>query len=225
MTRLLLVEDDGAMARGISALLKAQGFAVDHVTRGEDAVDIHHTEPYGAMILDVGLPGISGFEVLQAIRRQGSQLPVLVLTAKDAIGDRVRGLDEGADDYLTKPFHTLELLARVRALVRRGVGDAAPFLMVGNLICDPAAQTAEVSGRRLDLPRREWAVLHSLAGQAGRVVPRERLAATVFNFDDAVGTNALEVYVARLRKKLQPDGPAIRTFRGLGYMMETESPR
>ncbi|TPG40626.1 DNA-binding response regulator [Sphingomonas koreensis] len=225
MTRLLLVEDDRAIARGIAALLKTQGFAVDHVACGEEAVEIHASESYGAMILDVGLPGISGFEVLRTIRRQGSQLPVLVLTAKDAIGDRVRGLDEGADDYLTKPFHTLELLARIRALVRRGVGDAAPFLMIGNLVCDPAAQTAEVRGRRLELPRREWAVLHSLAGQAGKVVSRERLASAVFNFDDAVGTNALEVYIARLRKKLDPDGPVIRTFRGLGYMMETGTRR
>jgi two-component system response regulator TctD len=223
MTRLLLVEDDRAMARGIAALLKAQGFAVDHVIRGEEALEVYATEAYGALILDVGLPDISGFEVLQSIRRHGSQLPVLVLTAKDAIGDRVRGLDEGADDYLTKPFHTLELLARVRALVRRGAGEAAPLLEVGNLICDPAAHRAEVSGRRLDLPRREWAVLYGLATQAGKVVPRERLNSEVFSFDDAVGTNALEVYVARLRKKLLPDGPTIRTFRGLGYMLEPGS--
>jgi two-component system response regulator TctD len=221
MARLLLVEDDRAMARGIMGLLKAQGFSVDHVVRGEEALEIHAAEAYAAMILDVGLPDISGFDVLRNLRRRGSLMPVLILTAKDAIGDRVRGLDGGADDYLTKPFHTLELLARIRALVRRGVGEAAPLLEVGNLVCDPAAQTAEICGRRLELPRREWAVLHGLASQAGKVVPRERLASEVFSFEDEVGTNALEVYIARLRKKLQPDGPAIRTFRGLGYMLDT----
>jgi two-component system response regulator TctD len=219
MTRILLVEDDAPLARGVVALLGSGGYAVDHVALGEVALEVATEEPYGVMILDLGLPDISGLDVLRRLRRKRSSLPVLILTARDAIADRVRGLDEGADDYLAKPFDGTELLARVRALVRRGTGEPLVRLMVGKLTCDPAAQTADIAGRRLELPRREWAVLYGLASRAGQVVPKERLAAEVFSFDDAVGSNALEVYITRLRKKMLPDGPTIRNLRGLGYMM------
>jgi len=219
MTRILVVEDDASLARALSKLLSAEGYATDNVGTGELALEVARTEPYGAVILDIGLPDISGLEVLRRLRRESGALPVLLLTARDAISDRVQGLDEGADDYLSKPFASSELLARLRALLRRGSGDASPKFVVGSLTCDPAAQTAEVNGRRLDLPRREWAVLHHLATQGGKVVSKERLAAQVFAFDDEVGPNALEVYVTRLRKKLAPDGPEIRNLRGLGYML------
>lgn len=219
MARILLVEDDASLARALVRLLSAEGYAADHVDTGQLAIDIVQTEPYGAVILDIGLPDISGLDVLRQLRGAGSHLPVLLLTARDAIDDRVRGLDEGADDYLTKPFAASELLARLRALIRRGTGDAAPMIAVGGLTCDPAAQTAKLDGVSLDLPRREWAVLYCLASQAGKVVPKERLAAQVFSFDDAVGINALEVYIARIRKKLGPAGPTIRNLRGLGYVL------
>lgn len=219
MARILLVEDDESLARALVRLLSAEGYAADHVATGQLAIDIAQTEPYGAVILDIGLPDISGLDVLRNLRSSGSHLPVLLLTARDAIDDRVRGLDEGADDYLTKPFASSELLARLRALIRRGAGDAAPVIAVCGLTCDPAAQTAKLDGISLDLPRREWAVLYCLASQAGKVVPKERLAAQVFSFDDAVGINALEVYIARVRKKLGPSGPTIRNLRGLGYVL------
>ncbi len=223
MSRILIVEDDLALARGLVALLRAQGHAVDHVDHGALAMEIALEEPYGLIVLDLGLPDLSGFEVLRQVRRAGDQVPLLILTARDAIEDRVRGLDEGADDYLLKPFEPPELLARVRALLRRGSGGTGPEVAVGNLICHPNSCTALLDGRTLDLRRREWAVLYGLASRAGKVVPRERLTAEVFGFDEPVGNNAIEVYIARLRKKLQPDGPAIRTFRGLGYLMETAS--
>lgn len=220
MARLLLVEDDEAMARGLTALLASQGFAIDHVTTGQDAIEWARSDTYDALLLDVGLPDINGFEVLRVLRKQGIAFPVLIITARDAVSDRVSGLDGGADDYLTKPFDDRELFARIRALLRRGAADVPPTLVVGNLICDPASQTAELDGERLDLPRREWAVLYGLCRQAGKVIPREKLHSEVFSFDEVVGPNALEVYVTRLRKKLQPDGPAIKNFRGLGYMIE-----
>ncbi|OJU17611.1 MAG: DNA-binding response regulator [Sphingomonas sp. 66-10] len=219
MTRILVVEDDASLARALTNMLSAEGYAVDQVGSGEAALEVLQLEPYGAVVLDIGLPDMSGFDLLSAFRRQGGVAPVLVLTARDAIADRVRGLDQGADDYLSKPFDGTELLARLRALIRRGAGDANPQLVVGTLICDPTAQTADVGGRRLNLPRREWAVLLHLAINSGKVVPKDRLAAQVFSFDDEVGPNALEVYVTRLRKKLAPDGPTIRNLRGLGYML------
>jgi two-component system response regulator TctD len=141
------------------------------------------------------------------------------LTARDHVTDRVRGLDLGADDYLLKPFNASELAARVRALLRRDHGDPSPVLVIGNLKVDRAHATAEVSGRPLQLRPREWAVLDRLTAKAGELVSKERLLAEVFSYDDAVAPNAIEVHIARLRRKLEPDGPAIRTMRGLGYMI------
>jgi two-component system response regulator TctD len=219
MSRVLLVEDDSLLARALMRLLSGEGYAVDHVTSGEIALEVAEQEPYEVAVLDIGLPDLSGLEVLRSLRQRGSHLPVLLLTARDAIADRVRGLDEGADDYLTKPFDSDELLARLRALIRRGIGEAMPVITVGSLTCDPAKLSACVGDRKLDLRRREWAVLYGLATQAGKVVPSARLSAQVFSYDDAVGSNALEVYIARVRKKLAPDGPTIKNLRGLGYML------
>ncbi len=220
MARILLVEDDPPLARGIAALLRGAGHSVDIAEDGETAMMVVHDEPYALVVLDIGLPDISGLEVLNAIRRSESKVPVLVLTARDAIEDRIAGLDLGADDYLLKPFDTGELEARVRALLRRAAGEASPLLSIGRLTIDPARRIAAVDGRMLDLRRREWAVLERLAAQVGKVVQKERLSAEVFGYDEPVSPNAIEVYVARLRRKLEPDGPAIRTIRGLGYVID-----
>ena len=163
---------------------------------------------------------MSGFEVISKLRARGCKTPILVLTARDHVTDRVKGLDLGADDYLLKPFNASELSARVRALLRRDHGDPSPVVVIGNLTIDRTHATAEVSGRPLQLRRREWAVLDRLIAKAGEVVSKERLLAEVFSYDDAVAPNALEVHIARLRRKLEPDGPTIRTMRGLGYMLK-----
>jgi len=217
--RILLVEDDPALSRGIIALLKGAGHAADCAKDGETALFLAESEPCGLIILDIGLPRISGFEVINKLRARGCKTPILVLTARDHVADRVKGLDLGADDYLLKPFDASELSARVRALLRRDHGDPSPVVVIGNLTIDRTHATAEVNGRPLQLRRREWAVLDRLIAKAGEVVSKERLIAEVFSFDDAVAPNALEVHIARLRRKLEPDGPTIRTMRGLGYML------
>jgi two-component system OmpR family response regulator len=219
MARILLVEDDAALARGILALLKNAGHAADGAKDGETALFLAETEPFSLLILDIGLPGMSGFEVIKSLRARGCKTPILVLTARDHIEDRVKGLDLGADDYLLKPFNASELGARVRALLRRDHGDPSPLLVIGNLKIDRTHGLAEVSGRALQLRPREWAVLDRLTAKAGELVSKERLIAEVFSYDDAVAPNALEVHIARLRRKLEPDGPAIKTMRGLGYML------
>ena len=221
--RILMIEDDAALARGIAALLRAAGHAVDHVATGEDALEVVSSEPYALVILDVGLPDIDGFTVLERMRRRGDRVPVLMLTARDALDDRVRGLDLGADDYLRKPFDPEELEARVRALGRRRGGDPVPQVTVGTLTINRSTAQAEVAGRAIDLRRREWAVLEALATRAGQVVARDLLLAEVFGYDEPVGPNALEVNVTRLRAKLAPDGPEIRTVRGVGYLLDPQS--
>jgi len=218
--RILIVEDDAPLARSIVALLRGAGHAVDHVADGEDALMVLATEPYALVVLDVGLPDMDGFAVLQALRRRGDKVPVLMLTARDALDDRVRGLDLGADDYLRKPFAPEELEARIRALGRRRGGDPVPELVIGTLCLNRSTGQAQVGGRILDLRRREWAVLDALATRAGQIVPRETLQSEVFGYDDPVGPNAIEVNITRLRGKLAPDGPAIRTVRGVGYLLD-----
>ncbi len=219
MARILLVEDDAALARGLSAGLKTAGYAVDVAETGELALALAREEPFALITLDLGLPDMSGIEVLASLRRDSNKTPVLILTARDALEDRISGLDHGADDYLLKPFEPAELEARIRALLRRAQGDASPVFTIGTLTIDQARATATVAGRVLDLRRREWTVLERLVARAGKVVPKDRLAGEVFGFDEPVGPNAVEVYVARLRRKLGPDGPEIRTIRGLGYIL------
>jgi two-component system OmpR family response regulator len=218
--RILIVEDDAALARSIATLLRAAGHAIDHVATGEDALLVSESEPYALVILDVGLPDIDGFAVLQTLRRRGERVPVLMLTARDALDDRVRGLDLGADDYLRKPFAPEELEARIRALGRRRGGDPTPALIIGTLALNRSTSEARVGERLLDLRRREWAVLDALATRVGQIVPRETLYAEVFGFDEPVGPNAIEVNITRLRGKLAPDGPTIRTIRGVGYLLD-----
>lgn len=218
--RILIVEDDAPLARSIVALLRGAGHAVDHVSTGEDALLIAGDEPYSVIVLDVGLPDMDGFTVLDRLRRRGDRVPILMLTARDALDDRVRGLDLGADDYLRKPFDTEELEARIRALGRRRGGDPVPEIVVGSLTINRSTGEARIHSQVLDLRRREWAVLETLASRAGQIVPRETLHAEVFGIDEPVGGNALEVNITRLRAKLPSDGPVIRTVRGVGYLLD-----
>ena len=220
LARVLLVEDDAALSRGLVASLAAEGYSVDPASDGASALIMAAEEPYAVITLDIGLPDMSGFEVLKKLRARGCHAPILVLTARDAIEDRVRGLDLGADDYLLKPFEPQELAARLRALLRRPQVDPSPILIVGKLEFDRSHHTASIDGRNLDLRRREWVVLERLVSRVGQVVSKDRLVSEVFSYDEAVAPNAIEVYIARLRKKLEPDGPKISTLRGLGYMLE-----
>jgi two-component system OmpR family response regulator len=220
MARILLVEDDAALVRGLAAILRGEGYSVDTATDGTSALALVRDEPFAVILLDVNLPGISGFEVLRTLRARGCHAPVLLLTARDSLEDRVKGLDLGADDYLLKPFEPPELTARVRALMRRPAVDPSPVIHVGNLEIDRSRCVIRVAGEQVELRRREWVLLERLAVRVGKVVSKERLAAEMFGFDEVVAPNAIEVYVARLRRKLGPHGPAIRTMRGLGYVME-----
>ena len=217
--RLLIVEDDSALARGMLKAFRNEGLAVDHVSCGMDALDVVRMEPYSAMILDLGLPDIDGLQVLKQIRQARLSVPILILTARDGTMDRVTGLDQGADDYLSKPFAVEELEARVRALIRRGQGNPDPVITLGDLALDRATGVAYLRGEMLDLTRRERSVLETLMLREGNVVPKTRLTADVFGYDDAVAPNALEVYVARLRRKLENSDIEIRTVRGLGYLL------
>ncbi|MGH8446095.1 MAG: response regulator [Solimonas sp.] len=218
--RILIVEDDLALARGLLVAVKAQGWAADHVTRGSVALDEVKAQPYAIVILDIGLPDIGGLDVLRRMRADKVRTPVLILTARGNLQDKIEGLDAGADDYLAKPFELDELNARIRALTRRGRGgDLAAVTQIGALHIDRTRGEATLAGRLLDLRPREWAVLDALSVKPGELVSRDRLSAELFSYDAPVAPNALDVHVGRLRRKLQPDGPEIRTVRGRGYML------
>lgn len=217
--RILIVEDDRALASGLKRSLTSLGHSVDHEADAAEAADLVKREDYSLVVLDLGLPNGSGYDVLKAVRRAGRKTPVMILTARDHVSEKVKALDLGADDYVIKPFALEEFEARVRALVRRGYGVSAPVLEFGPLTLDPTRAVAELDGAPLDLRRREFAVLHVLLLQAGKLVPKARLISEVFGLDDPVAPNALELYIARLRKKLG-DTLHIRTVRGLGYMLE-----
>lgn len=215
--RLLLVEDDPLLGDALQAGLAQAGFQVDWVTDGIAALHAAATASYAAMILDIGLPKLGGFDVLQRLRARGTRMPVLLLTALDAVADRVRGLDSGADDYVVKPVDLAELAARLRALVRRSSGEAAPTLRVGDVELDPAAHRVELAGRPVELKPREFALLHELMLNAGRVLTREQLEDRLYRWGDEVESNAVEVHVHRLRRKL--GAAVIRTVRGVGYLL------
>lgn len=217
--RLLIVEDDAALARGMTAAFREQGLAVDHVTEGADAIELAGREPYSAIVLDIGLPDMNGFDVLNAIRRLHITTPILILTARDTTSDRVTGLNHGADDYLSKPFALVELEARIRALIRRGSNTPDPILTLGSLKLDRNSGATYVGDVLLELTRRERSVLETLLVRPNSVVAKSRLNAEVFDYDDPVTPNALEVYIGRLRKKLDNSGTEITTVRGLGYLL------
>jgi len=221
--RILIVEDDPTLADGLTRSLHHAGYAVDCVHDGEQADHVLAAQNYDLVILDLGLPKLDGFEVIRRVRRRGATVPVLVLTARDALADRVKGLDLGADDYLTKPFELPELEARVRALIRRGQSGGSSLLTHGPLTLDTSGRRATIGNVPLELSAREFGVLEVLMLRSGRVVNKEQLAEQLYGWEDEVGSNAIEVYVHRLRKKLEPAGVAIRTIRGLGYVLEKDS--
>jgi two-component system OmpR family response regulator/two-component system response regulator QseB len=215
--RILVVEDDALLGDGLKAGLTQAGFTVDWVKDGVSAELAIRDTHYSAIVLDLGLPRLSGLELLRRTRTRGESVPVLILTARDAIGDRVSGLDSGADDYLIKPFDLHELAARLRALVRRAAGQASPALRIGELELDPAAHAATYKGQRLDLPAREFALLHTLMLNAGRVLTRDQLAERLYAWGEEIESNAIDVHIHHLRRKVSPD--CIRTLRGVGYLM------
>lgn len=217
--RLIIVEDDSMIARSLYNALSPLGNSVDIFTHVRDARTALRNDHFDLMLLDLGLPDGNGLELLGELRERGDRTPVLILTARDGIEDRVRGLDLGADDYLAKPFSLVELEARVRALLRRSQQRSDNRLTLGPLCLDPTAGAATLDGVTLELPRRELRLLEGLLLHAGNIAPREMLEGRVFSFGE-VGSNALEVYVSRLRKRLQGSGLCIRTFRGLGYRLE-----
>lgn len=215
--RVLLVEDDALLGDGVEAGLKQAGYAVDWARDGVAAGLALRNGGHDAVILDIGLPRKSGLEVLAEARRAGNRIPVLVLTARDSIDDRIRGLDAGADDYLVKPFDLHELTARLRALIRRAHGAPAPLLRAGSIELDPAARTARLADKPLDLPAREFALLHALLLHAGRVLTREQLSDALYGWGEEIESNAIDVHIHHLRRKL--GAKTIRTVRGVGYMM------
>lgn len=219
--RLLLVEDNAELAEWVSKALNLAGYALDVMTRGDHADHVLLTQPYDAVILDLSLPGLDGLEVLRRMRAREAtaQTPVLLLTARGSTDDKVRGLNLGADDYLAKPFDLAELEARIKALLRRA-GNLVPTVHIGALEFDTNCRMASVAGKPLALTPRELAVLESLISRQGRPVARETLFEKVFNFDDAARPEAIEIYVHRLRKKLEGSGAVVTTMRGLGYMLD-----
>ncbi len=218
--RMLIVEDDPQLGRALVRALADAGHQVSWVRTLEDGELHAQTQTYDAVVLDLGLPDGSGLSLLRQMRRRGNKTPVLILTAKDAVEDRVRGLDDGADDYMPKPFAVPELLSRLRALVRRSAGFADRIWQIGKLSLDPEAHAVRVEGRLVELSPMEYRILHHLARQSGKVVARVQLEEGLFELGEEPESNSLEVHVHHLRKKLGI--PCIRTIRGVGYLLETE---
>jgi len=218
--RILLVEDDTLLGDGIKAGLGQSGFGVDWVRDGVAADLALKGASYAAVVLDLGLPRLSGLDLLRRARAAGAKTPVLILTARDAIEDRIKGLDSGADDYLVKPFDLHELAARLRALIRRSGGEAAPLLRVGEIGLDPAARCVTIRGEPVELPAREFALLHAFMLNAGRVLTREQLSERLYAWGEEIESNAIDVHIHHLRRKLAPE--LIRTVRGVGYLMPRE---
>lgn len=215
--RLLLVEDDALLGDGIRAGLALDGYSVDWVRDGEAAHLALLTEEYSACVLDLGLPGRDGLSVLKALRARGKLTPVLILTARDTVQDKIKGLDMGADDYLLKPIDLNELQARLRALLRRASGEAAPLLTLGELALDPSGRRVTLAGKPISLSAREYALLHDLLSHKGRIRSRQELETSLYAWGEEVESNTVEVYIHHLRKKIGSD--LITTVRGLGYVM------
>ena len=218
--RILLVEDDPSIAEGIRASLRQGGHAVDHVADGSQADAALRDHGYDLLVLDLGLPGLDGSEVLQRLRRRGKGLPVLVVTARDGLAERIRVLDLGADDYLVKPFALSEFEARVRALLRRASSQGKPELQLGRLRLDLPGHRAWVDRRPLELTAREFGLLEALALRADRVTSRAQLIEALCDWDQELTDNGLDIAIHRLRRKLDGSGTGVRTIRGLGYLLE-----
>ena len=216
--RVLLVEDDELLGDGLRTGLIQYGYAVDWLKDGSSADQALKTESFDLVVLDLGLPKLSGITVIQNLRARGQTMPVLILTARESVEDRVKGLDSGADDYLTKPFDLDELCARLRALQRRFSSRAEPLLVHENISLDPASHTVTLHGETINVSRREFALLHKLLENSGRVLSREHLTQSLYGWGEDVDSNALEVHIHNLRKKFGQT--FIRTIRGIGYMID-----
>lgn len=218
--RILLVEDDPSLGEGLRTALRRAAYAVDWVLDGSSALAAIRDGGFDLVVLDLGLPRVDGIEVIRAARKRGAMVPILVLSARERASDRTLGLDAGADDYLGKPFDPAELLARIRALLRRsGGGHAATTLGMGRLELDPAAMSVRWQGRLVDLPRREFALLRLLLEAQGRILERDAVQQRLYGWDEDVASNAIDVHVHHLRRKLDP--ALIRTVRGVGFALDT----
>ncbi len=221
--RILIAEDDSILADGLTRSLRNSGYAVDAVSDGMAADSALIAQEFDLLILDIGLPKMSGHDVLSRLRARNSRLPVLILTAADSIEQRVKGLDLGADDYMAKPFSLSELEARVRALARRGAGGGATILRHGRLVFDQTGRVALVDDQTLELSAREVSLLEILLTRSGRMVSKNQIVDHLCEWGEEVSSNAIEVYVHRLRKKIEPSGVKIATVRGLGYCLERDT--
>jgi two-component system OmpR family response regulator len=221
--RILVVEDDPAIGAFVVRGLREAGYTVDHASNGDEGFDLARRERYDAIVLDLMLPGRDGLAVIEGLRQAGNRTPVLILTAKRSIDDRVKGLQTGGDDYLTKPFAMPELLARVQALIRRSHGTPeSPHLVVGDLVLDRLARTVERQGRAIDLRPREFALLELLMRNAGRAVSKTMILSEVWGYSFDPGSNVVDVLVFRLREKIDRDfdTPLLHTVRGVGYVLK-----
>jgi len=219
--RILLVEDDELLGDAAKAGLNQYGYTVDWLKDGESAKLALKNESFDIVVLDLGLPKLSGLGLLKDVRASGNATPVIILTARETIEDRVKGLDCGADDYLTKPFDIDELSARVRALIRRSTGRAESTIQYRNIELNPAAHSVKVDDIEINVPRREFSLLQKLLENSGNVLSREQLMQSVYGWEEDVDSNALEVHIHNLRKKLNTT--FIRTIRGVGYMIEKDT--
>ena len=215
--RVLLIEDDGLLGDGVKVGLQQAGWTVDWVRDGDAAQKALRSGVFNLVVLDLGLPKTPGLEVLRWLRARGNRVPVLILTARDAVKERVTALDGGADDYVAKPFDLEELCARVRALHRRSVGNASPLLCHGKIEIDTCARSVTCDGQEIALSPKEFAILQALVENAGKVVPRERLMTSIYGWDDDVGSNVLEVHIHHLRRKLV--AASLKAVRGVGYRL------
>lgn len=216
--RILLIEDDALLGDGVCVGLTQAGFTVDWVRDGKSGLAAATAGWHDLVILDLGLPEISGQQVLSSLRKEGHDIPVLILTARDTVDQRIKGLDAGADDYMTKPFDLDELSARVRALLRRRSGRAAPVLTHGSIVVDPAAHTVTLNGELINLSHREFSLLQLLLESEGRVLSRPHFEESLYGWDEEIESNAIEVHIHHLRKKL--GSGLIRTVRGVGYTID-----
>jgi two-component system OmpR family response regulator len=219
--RILVVEDDPLLAESLVRALQQQGYGVGHARRGQEADAALCNHRFDLLLLDIGLPGVDGFEVLRRLRARADPIPVLVVTAREAVDERVHGLDLGADDYLTKPFSLSELEARVRALLRRAKPALAARVVVGSLTVETAARRARIDGRPIDLTSREWGLLELFLSRPGYALSKAQIAQSLSDSLAVIAPNTVEVYVSRLRGKLEPAGIVIRTVRGFGYLWES----
>jgi two-component system OmpR family response regulator len=218
--KILLIEDDAVLADGLTHTLRNSGYSVSSATSGGYAKHLLQAQDFDLIILDLGLPDIDGLELLRKLRSRKIQLPILILTARDGVNDRITGIEQGADDYMTKPFELRELEARVNALIRRCYGGFSNDIVIGRLTLDTHNHQVLVDGQSIKLSAREYGVLEILLIQAGKVVSKDRIAQRLAVDGEALTDNAVEIYVHRLRKRIESYGTVIRTVRGLGYLLE-----